>query len=312
MAGNELDTYNSVTNPFSFTTKDITAPTVTSCSPQNQAENVLCSVEIKITFSEGMDESSVEDAISVPFSFTESWSGFRLTLTPDSDLDFSTQYEISIGTGAEDLAGNNLKSKYTFSFTTEEEDVNHAPEVAVSSPSNDDADESITIEWLATDLDGDSVTISLYYDTDTDDSVGLKLIKGGLGNSGSYDWDTSDLPEGDYYVFVKASDGVNEAGSYSGKLTIAHAEVPDDGGNQDGVDPGADEESDSFPMLILILIIIIVVIAVLVAALSKGSKKTGSQAETITCPRCGKQFTADTSVSPYVQCPFCGTSGMMK
>jgi hypothetical protein len=306
---------DSIPNPFTFTTEDVTKPEISSTSPTKNAQNVLLDTSISISFSEAMDESSVENAITAEFSYgTPSWNGNRITLTPSEDLDYSTEYTISVGTTAEDLAGNRMASKYTFRFTTEADNTNHVPEITVSSPNNDEVDESVIIEWSASDIDDDFISISLYYDTDTDDSSGMTLIKSSLSNSGSYEWDTSDIDDGDYYIYILANDGDLEAGSYSGKLTIAHAEDPNDngGGNQDGTGPSKGDDSESFPMILLILIICAILGAVIVAAYFLGSKKATISGGPIACPSCGKQFMADTSTSPYVQCPFCGTAGMMK
>jgi ribosomal protein S27E len=140
----------------------------------------------------------------------------------------------------------------------------------------------------------------------------LKLIKSGYSNSGSYEWDTSDIDDGEYFIYIKANDGENEAGAYIGQLTIAHAEDPnDDDPNPDGVSSG-DDEMDYFPFILLIVIIAAILVAVLVGMKVLGSKKSQGQGENITCPSCGGQFTANTAVSPYVTCPHCGTSGMLR
>jgi hypothetical protein len=299
---------------FTFTTKDDTKPEVILTSPDRNAQNVPLDTEISITFSEAMDKATVETAINAPFTYgTPSWNGNRISLSPSSDLDYSTDYTISVGTGAKDLAGNGLSSKYTFKFTTEADNTNHMPEITASSPNNDEVDTSVFIAWSATDSDDDIVSISLYYDTDTNDLNGMSLIKSSLSNSGSYEWDTSEIDNGDYYIYVVASDGDLEAGTYSGKFTIAHAEEPDDnpGDNPDGTGTVKGDE-ESFPMIWLVLIICAILGAVLIGALAMGSKKATVAGGPITCPSCGKQFIADTSASPYVQCPFCGTAGMMK
>jgi len=90
---------------------------------------------------------------------------------------------------------------------------------------NDDgANAYFTIEWRASDPDGDAVTIDLYYDPDTDPGNGKTLIADGLSNAGSYRWDTSQLPDGSYYIYGVADDrrgGIT--GDYSpGRVYISH------------------------------------------------------------------------------------------
>ncbi|HID73456.1 MAG TPA: hypothetical protein EYP43_00225, partial [Thermoplasmata archaeon] len=111
---------------------------------------------------------------------------------------------------------------------------NHPPALEVIEPDgdNDRADRSYTIRWNATDQDGDTIIMSLYYDEDTDAGSGRTLIASGLGNTGSYAWDTSGVPEGAYYIHAIVDDGNGSSTSdYSpGRVTITH---PGEGENHD-------------------------------------------------------------------------------
>ncbi len=60
------------------------------------------------------------------------------------------------------------------------------------------ADESYLIEWLASGDPG--CLIDLYYDVDTNPSD-MVLISEGLSNTGSFEWNTSIVGEGEYYVY---------------------------------------------------------------------------------------------------------------
>jgi hypothetical protein len=380
LGGNELVTGNKP-NPWTFSTKDLTPPEITSTNPINDAEDVSVTSEIHITFSESMHQDSVQGAIIAAFSFGSNWNGNTITLTPDSDLDFERFYTVQVTTDAKDTAENHISSSYSFSFTTEEETtgppdpVNQAPVVSVSAPNSDIADETFTIKWTASDPDEDTLTIDIYYDTDKDDDNGMTLVKSGESNSGSYPWDTSNLEEGNYYAYVVANDGEFEVGSYSGRLTIDHPDEiqvdTDDDGKPDSVDTdddndgipdtqedldgdgkldpdetdpldpdtdgdgydddiddfprdptrwtsevgdtGEENEEESLPLILLGIIIAIIVVLVAVAALvlSSGKKATLTGALT-NCPNCGKQFQPDPTTAPYVQCPHCGTSGMLR
>ncbi|VVB55279.1 Carbohydrate binding domain protein [uncultured archaeon] len=66
-----------------------------------------------------MNTASAESAFSTIPATTGSfsWSGNKLIYTPDS-LNYSTAYNVTIGTGAVDLAGNNLSSVFEWQFTT--------------------------------------------------------------------------------------------------------------------------------------------------------------------------------------------------
>jgi ribosomal protein S27E len=105
-------------------------PSIVSISPSNGTKDVELETEIVIEFSEPMNTDSVESAISItPYSdFWFSWSNEdkNLTITFTEPLEYMTEYQITIDTGAEDLEGNGLEESYEFVFTTkgksEEED----------------------------------------------------------------------------------------------------------------------------------------------------------------------------------------------
>jgi len=96
---------------------DTTAPTVTAKTPTGT--DVSVSTAISVTFSEAMNKTSVEDAFSInPVAGSVSWDGNMMTFTPDSNLAYDTTYNVTIGTGAEDLAGNPLEAEFVWNFTT--------------------------------------------------------------------------------------------------------------------------------------------------------------------------------------------------
>jgi hypothetical protein len=100
---------------------DRTAPEVTDCSPADGATGVMLNTSIQLTFSEDMEESSVEGAFvlepEVSGDFT--WPGSSsVTFWPTGLLDSNTAYTISLGTGATDRAGNPLAQDFGSGFTT--------------------------------------------------------------------------------------------------------------------------------------------------------------------------------------------------
>ncbi|PKP00336.1 MAG: hypothetical protein CVU13_02180 [Bacteroidetes bacterium HGW-Bacteroidetes-8] len=112
---------------WSFTTgslPDVTRPTVILTSPLSNAVNVAVSSNITATFSELMDNTSINNItftvknglIAVAGSVT--YSGLMATFNPNPDLLPGTTYRATITTGAKDIAGNTLISNYEWDFTT--------------------------------------------------------------------------------------------------------------------------------------------------------------------------------------------------
>ncbi|UCE37524.1 MAG: right-handed parallel beta-helix repeat-containing protein [Thermoplasmata archaeon] len=102
---------------------DISPPSIASASIDEGATDVSIKTEIVIEFSEPMDTKSVESAISMdPYvDYTCSWTEDNKTLILNfsEPLEYETQYKISIGTGAKDMADRRLDDKFEFGFTTQ-------------------------------------------------------------------------------------------------------------------------------------------------------------------------------------------------
>ncbi|MCE7697654.1 MAG: Ig-like domain-containing protein [Methanobacterium paludis] len=128
-----------------FTTStDVTAPTVKSVDPANNAVNVAANKVIKVTFSEvikagnGWIELVNNNGTIVPSTW--SINGNILTVTPNSTLTKGNKYLLLVHTGSvTDLAGNNAKG-YVSRFTVDTvaptlksvDPANNAVSVAVS------------------------------------------------------------------------------------------------------------------------------------------------------------------------------------
>jgi len=112
---------------------DTTPPTIIVNEPTGT--NVPVTTQIHATFSEAMDQASAESAFSTsPVTFGScSWNGNVMTYTPDSDLTPNIIYMVTIGTGAKDLAENNMEAEHTWQFTTAVLDTT-PPTVTVNEP----------------------------------------------------------------------------------------------------------------------------------------------------------------------------------
>lgn len=117
--------------------KPPTPPSIISNSPTGI--DVSVDTSIKITFSELMDTSSVENALSITPSIagTNSWSSTTLTFTPNSNLNYNTQYKVTISTSAKDLENEFLTSEFSWQFTTVATETPTPPTVIDKSPIGD-------------------------------------------------------------------------------------------------------------------------------------------------------------------------------
>jgi hypothetical protein len=103
---------------------DIVPPEISTNSPSDGGVNIPVGTTIALTFSEPMNQSSVENAFSLKDSGDGSvagefsWNGNTVTFTPDTRLYPLTQYTIRLDTTAKDLSGNPLQSDFTSQFTS--------------------------------------------------------------------------------------------------------------------------------------------------------------------------------------------------
>jgi methionine-rich copper-binding protein CopC len=113
---------------WSFTTgagPDTTAPTVSSVNPADGATGIPINRMISATFDEEMDPLTITnetftviDPGLTPVAGVVTYLGTTATFTPDSNFAADTTFTAMITTGARDLAGNELASDFTWSFTT--------------------------------------------------------------------------------------------------------------------------------------------------------------------------------------------------
>ena len=109
---------------WTFTTGALSAPTVISTDPVNNATGVVLNKVISATFSEAMNPLTInattftvmQGAIIVPGTVT--YSGTTAYFTPTTALLPGAVYTATITTGARNVAGTALANNYVWTFTT--------------------------------------------------------------------------------------------------------------------------------------------------------------------------------------------------
>lgn len=158
-------------------TVDVRGPTVVEISLTQHlsgaSDQALTTTSIEVAFSEPVDRASAQAAfeISPPIVGAFSWSATNLTFTPADRLPLRTAFEVTIGAGVRDRAGNTMTTRPgTFEFTT----VGN-PIVVNSDPANGEADVAldapIVVEF-STLMDTSSVEQAMHISPDLD--VGLR------------------------------------------------------------------------------------------------------------------------------------------
>ncbi|UCH89107.1 MAG: Ig-like domain-containing protein [Thermoplasmata archaeon] len=103
---------------------------------------------------------------------------------------------------------------------------NTPPTLEIVSPRIDvkPREQKFIIEWTTLDPDeGDILKISLFYDVDTD-PIEKNLIVEDLRNQDDYEWDTSEVPPGEYYIAGEVTDGTDVVVAYSTGTIIVGTE----------------------------------------------------------------------------------------
>jgi hypothetical protein len=109
---------------WAFTTKTAPAPTVILTDPANNEGGVILTKQIKATFNEPMDETTLNNSTftlkqgSNTVIGTVSCTGAVATFTPANNLLSGASYTATFNTGVKNANGTHLVSSYSWSFST--------------------------------------------------------------------------------------------------------------------------------------------------------------------------------------------------
>ncbi|MEQ8959524.1 MAG: Ig-like domain-containing protein, partial [Coleofasciculus sp. C2-GNP5-27] len=189
---------------------DVTPPTVLSFSPLDDATNVPVNTTFVATFNENLMLQSGVSVVSLAIdgvnqtSYTSvspelNLNGNVLTLNPSSDLLNDTNYNIYLGSGIKDLAGNSINSSLntatSWNFTTAAA-TNSAPtDIALSASSinENNAINAVIGNLSTTDADsGDDHTYSLVSGSGSTDNASFDISGNQLMASVVFDFESKD------------------------------------------------------------------------------------------------------------------------
>lgn len=210
------------------------APSVSSVSPVDQAQNVPVGTAITATFSEAMDEATVNadnfflKEGSNPIAATVSYDAATMTatLTPTGGLLEGRTYTATVSGAVKDAAGTSLSAAKVWGFTT----VTTVPSVTGVVPANN-----------ATGVPGNSavkVTFSEGMSAATLDENTFKVTEGGNAIAGTRSYDaptrtatfqpTGAYPGGSTIVVTVTTDakdlsGIGLASTFNSSFTVSNA-----------------------------------------------------------------------------------------
>ena len=189
LAGNPLAAQSVTT----FTTvADTTAPTILSTSPTDNATNVAVSSVVTVTFSEGMDGTTINGTniklnvttggAAVAGTVSYNSTSHVATFTPTSALSNNTNYTFTITTGVKDVAGNPLVTQAVIKFDTPD---TIAPQVSSFSPANSAI--NVPVSSVVT------ITFNEAMDTTTINGTNIKLTvtSGGAAVAGTVSYNAT-------------------------------------------------------------------------------------------------------------------------
>ncbi|MCK5559704.1 MAG: Ig-like domain-containing protein [Thermoplasmata archaeon] len=204
---------------------DKNPPNIISKKPIDGAQNVLVNTSIRVIFNESMNKSSTEAAYSIipKVDGNFNWTGNDkiLTFKPNSNLNYSTTYEIIILGVAKDLTGNTLDGNkngnaegspiddYSWNFTTAGY-TNFKPIVKIDSPLNNSVNYINGTTYFdcinTTDPDGDILEF-----------LWASNISGILSKNSQF---YTSLPLGHHQITLYVNDGYGHNVSVSVKIIV--------------------------------------------------------------------------------------------
>lgn len=172
---------------------DSTAPSVASVQPADGATGVAPAAALQVQFSEPVEESSAEAAISIlpdPGGVTWVWDAYWTTMTAThGDFDPGTTYNCTVSPGPRDRSspGNTFQGTFSWSFNTSNETVPE-PSITLTSPAGGEWlywGDPLEVRWSAS---GGTGTLLLNLSLSQNGAAGpFDPVATAIANSGRHD-----------------------------------------------------------------------------------------------------------------------------
>jgi hypothetical protein len=222
VSGQTASTAQPVTVTMTYIGGDTTPPTVSSVTPSDNSTNASVTTIVEAAFSENMAASSIDTSTftlkqgttAVNGTVTYNSTTKTATFTPSSNLSYSTTYTAAITTGVKDMAGNNMQSNYSWSWTTGTASSDTtAPDTSITAqPSNPSNSTSPSFSFTSTET-GSTFQCQL-------DSGGYSTCTSPVSYTG--------LSSGSHSFYVKATDSAGNTDSTPASYTwTIDTTVPD-------------------------------------------------------------------------------------
>ena len=219
---------------FYFTVGGDTVPSqVVGTIPPLNATNVDKATAVSISFDEAMDKITTQSAFSispaVAGNFTWSSGGEVLTFTPIDDVPVGV-YEVKVGNGAQDLAGNKMTSDYVFSFTVGE-DFTPPQVLSLSMTKADDVNEVLTDGSSGVPIDIKNIIVT--FDDEMEQPPTQEAFSITPALDGTFSWATTSdltftisptnlLEEGNFYTLTLATGAKDDSGNVMENNFVLH------------------------------------------------------------------------------------------
>ncbi len=224
---------------FSFTTGDITAPTVSLITPTNNATDISAGVSIQVQFSETVQHVNTstvtlyENSLSgknIPIGTITKGSNNVYTIIPSVTLDQLATFYVVFNSGIKDMSGNNLIPT-NFHFTTGDFT---APTVSLITPSNNATGISVnpTIQMQFSELvtGVNATNVTLYESSITGKKIAIGTINLGDNNIYTFSPNSALNPMATYYVVlgngITDTDGGNQLAPTTFSFTTGDYTAP--------------------------------------------------------------------------------------